>query len=667
MKKLLLLALLTVSGSAFAQNVGIGTNKPDESAILDLKSSNKGFLLPRLTEKQKGLIPQPAEGLMIYQTDSNQGVYLFQGGNWKNIGNTNVTTTGTTANATTAYTANYLLVGDGTSTPVSSSIYVNPSNGNVGIGVNNSNSKLYVAGDMYSTANITSRGGLQLGDAILNSPQDVVFYSNISAAPSSYGKFVWYNRNWDGFTKAIIGAETDNAISDAKLVFKLGKSGENASTKMTIRSSGNVGIGLDVPTYKLHVNGNSYINDQLVANGGIQIDNRNSNSPKSVSFESNISTFPSTYGSFDWYNRNWDAFTKGSIGVETDNAISDGKLVFKTGAAGGNATTKMTIRSTGSVGIGTTTPYYLLHVNGIGYFEKIMANTGIQVDNRGLNSPKNIEFESNSNNLSVGLGNINWYNRQWDALIKAAVSAELDGAVSSGKLVFKTGVSGSDATTKMTISSNGNIGIGTSSPSQKLDVSGSIKQSAVTSSLIKADGTGKLVAATAGTDFVSSGTNTVGTIAKFTAAGTVANSALTEAAITNGTGVKVDSKSAGYLAVGDFGAGTPMSIPSGYRLVVQDGIITEKVKVAVRNQTDWADYVFEPNYSLMPLNEVEQFVKENKHLPNVPSAEEMVEKGVEVGQTSKMFMEKIEELTLYMIELKKEIEALKAENAKLRK
>ncbi len=213
----------------------------------------------------------------------------------------------------------------------------------------------------------------------------------------------------------------------------------------------------------------------------------------------------------------------------------------------------------------------------------------------------------------------------------------------------------------------GSLGLGVVSPSEKLDVSGSIKQSAVTSSVLKADGTGKLIAATAGTDFVTSGTNTVGTIAKFSASGTVANSALTELAITNGTGVKLDSKSAGYLAVGDFGVGTPMSIPTGYRLVVQDGIITEKVKVAVRNQTDWADYVFEPNYSLMPLNEVEQFVKENKHLPNVPSADQMVEQGVEVGKTSKMFMEKIEELTLYMIELKKEIEALKAENAKLKK
>ena len=63
MKKLLLATLLLIAGATNAQNVGIGTKKPDESAILDLRSSSKGFLLPRLTEKQRNAIPAPAEGL----------------------------------------------------------------------------------------------------------------------------------------------------------------------------------------------------------------------------------------------------------------------------------------------------------------------------------------------------------------------------------------------------------------------------------------------------------------------------------------------------------------------------------------------------------------------------------------------------------------------------
>lgn len=122
----------------------------------------------------------------------------------------------------------------------------------------------------------------------------------------------------------------------------------------------------------------------------------------------------------------------------------------------------------------------------------------------------------------------------------------------------------------------------------------------------------------------------------------------------------VNSKTTGFLAVGDFDAVTPMPTPTGYRLIVQDGILTEKIKVALKNSaTDWADYVFDSNYNLKSLEQVEAFILENKHLPNVPSSEEMVKSGLDVAKTNKMLMEKIEELTLYVIQLNKEIKLLK--------
>ena len=96
--------------------------------------------------------------------------------------------------------------------------------------------------------------------------------------------------------------------------------------------------------------------------------------------------------------------------------------------------------------------------------------------------------------------------------------------------------------------------------------------------------------------------------------------------------------------------------PSGYRLFVQEGILTEKVKVAVRTTSNWADYVFAEDYELMPLEEVEQFTKENKHLPNVPCAEEMVTEGLDVAKMDAKLLEKIEELTLYLIEQNKKLE-----------
>ena len=145
------------------------------------------------------------------------------------------------------------------------------------------------------------------------------------------------------------------------------------------------------------------------------------------------------------------------------------------------------------------------------------------------------------------------------------------------------------------------------------------------------------------------------------------------------TGSAVPSASAGFVAIGDFstpngstpGSGGINSFPaftgsSKYRLIVQDGILTEKLKVALRNGAEWADYVFDPEYKLMTLEEVEQFTLQNNHLPNVPSADEMVKNGLDITKTSAKLMEKIEELTLYMIQLNKDIRSLKAENMQLR-
>jgi hypothetical protein len=114
-----------------------------------------------------------------------------------------------------------------------------------------------------------------------------------------------------------------------------------------------------------------------------------------------------------------------------------------------------------------------------------------------------------------------------------------------------------------------------------------------------------------------------------------------------------------YLAVGEVSAlDRTNGAAGGYRLLVKGGVMTEKIKVAVAGSADWADYVFEKNYKVMPLEEVEQFVQENKHLPNFPSATEMVENGLDVMQTNAKLLEKIEELTLYLIELNKKVKEL---------
>ncbi len=110
-----------------------------------------------------------------------------------------------------------------------------------------------------------------------------------------------------------------------------------------------------------------------------------------------------------------------------------------------------------------------------------------------------------------------------------------------------------------------------------------------------------------------------------------------------------------------------MNTPGNYRLYVQHGILTEKVKVAVENSSAWADFVFDTNYELLPIEEVAFFVDENQHLPDVPSADEMVEDGLDVAQMDALLLQKIEELTLYIIDLNAELADLKRDIDVLKK
>lgn len=88
----------------------------------------------------------------------------------------------------------------------------------------------------------------------------------------------------------------------------------------------------------------------------------------------------------------------------------------------------------------------------------------------------------------------------------------------------------------------------------------------------------------------------------------------------------------------------------------------------VRIDTEvWPDYVFNPTYQLMPLLEVEQFVRNKGHLPNIPSEEEIIRDGMDVADMNVKLLEKVEELTLYLIEQEKKIQLLQKEIDLLKK
>jgi polyhydroxyalkanoate synthesis regulator phasin len=104
-----------------------------------------------------------------------------------------------------------------------------------------------------------------------------------------------------------------------------------------------------------------------------------------------------------------------------------------------------------------------------------------------------------------------------------------------------------------------------------------------------------------------------------------------------------------------------------YRLFVKDGIKAEKVKVDVASTNGWADYVFKKDYKLNSLEEIEKHIKEKGHLPNIPSAEEVVKNGINLGEMDAKLLEKIEELTLYSIEQNKALKSQSEEIEELKR
>lgn len=101
----------------------------------------------------------------------------------------------------------------------------------------------------------------------------------------------------------------------------------------------------------------------------------------------------------------------------------------------------------------------------------------------------------------------------------------------------------------------------------------------------------------------------------------------------------------------------------GYTLAVAGKIVTEEVKVALR--TSWPDYVFEKEYDLPTLEDVAIHIKQKGHLQNIPSAEEVSNEGINLGEMNSRLLQKIEELTLYIIDINRKVNELELKDSKL--
>jgi hypothetical protein len=362
-------------------------------------------------------------------------------------------------------------------------------------------------------------------------------------------------------------------------------------------------------------------------------------------------------------------------------------LVFRTGAPVNH--NRMVITSSGLVGIGTMDPQYHLHVVGNTHTSGNFYGRIHMDNNPGNDAPNtyiNESYFEYKPSATLGAPDLNPSGR--GGLLTLAPSAnnpsETDhqlffntdgiynrrGVANAAswagpwyKLLTSEDINGTpNFVSKFTspsklgdsqIFDDGNmVGINTAAPTARMDVNGTFHARGNASFSADASVTGATAlngTATVAGAFNANNTATIGGV--FTA-----NNGAT---VNNGFDVSGLSVLRGAVAISTVNPNP--SFAAGYALSVEGKIISDEVFVALK--ADWPDYVFATDYQLPNLCETASFIAANKHLPGIPSAEEVKAKGgIELGEMNRLLLQKVEELTLLMIDQQKQIDALKAGN-----
>jgi hypothetical protein len=388
---------------------------------------------------------------------------------------------------------------------------------------------------------------------------------------------------------------------------------------------GNVGIGTNAPGEKLSING---------TNAAIQL--MNSGTPRGFLQTNN---------------------TDIRLGTYANNTT--GNLVFST-----KAVDRMWVDENGRVGIGTATPASLLTLNG--------TNPYLQLQHNDVNTGF---VQAVGVNLKVGTNSTN----------------------TTGNLVFQTKL-----VDRMMIDENGQVGIGTTSPTSILSINSldpivQFKNNGVDKGFVQLVGddirigtnlsntTGSFIVRTKGVDRLSIDETGDGVFGNGTSGGNLTMNGPVTSGLTLQSGnlaqghikatqdaleiyrtnpgiIRIRSNGDGmyFLPNGQISIGGGGKTATGYVVSIEGKAIAAEFRVLAPGS--WPDYVFADNYKLNSLSYVKNFIAKNKHLPNIPAAAEMEKNGIELGDMTKRLMEKVEELTLYIIQLQEQVDELKKKN-----
>ena len=321
------------------------------------------------------------------------------------------------------------------------------------------------------------------------------------------------------------------------------------------------------------------------------------------------------------------------------------------------ANPKMTINNVGQVGIGTTNPAYLLHVNGGDLF-----------------------VQSSSGLIRLGYAGAN----EWQMATTGA-GADLRW--------YTTTDGGSTITPRHYFSQNGNVGIGGFSgpgvPLGRLDIIAAgttsstnafIIRNSVLDTIMRVRDDGRMGIGYNGTTYGRQ-INLGGTGINFYTSNEVAfggaifptDTSLVLWSNSNANNYLVFQPSWGNTGIGTYTPNAKFHLngamlvgnnsqrtATNYEVSIDGDVIAESF--VTQNSTSWPDYVFEDNYPLLPISDLEAAIRKNKHLPNVPSATDIEKNGINLGPMTSALLEKVEELTLYIIQLEKRLKAVEEKN-----